>query len=88
MARFFIVRNAYKAPVRRVFDYLDAKTLEKPNEKQKKMLEGICDGIDFFESDRNADAKSRMKEGDYLYEVSYDAVSTNFVSLYPPKKQQ
>ncbi len=85
MAEFFIIRNAYKAPVRRVFDYLDAASLKNPNGKQKIMLDEICDGIDFFNTDKIMDAKYRMKEGDYLYEVSYNGKDTELISIYPPK---
>ena len=86
MTEYLIIRNAYKAPIKRVFDYLDVESLRNPNEKQKVMLAEICDGVDFLQQEKVSDAKKQLKEGDYLYEVSFNKKEKELVCIYPPKK--
>lgn len=67
-----LIRNAFKAPLRRVFDYLPPNELRNPTERQKALLATICDGVEFFFAPSNLDAILKMVDGDYLYLVFGD----------------
>lgn len=86
MNEYILIKNAYKAPVKRVFDYLNYNSLKNPNPKQKLMLSEICDGVDIFEEKNNEAAKNKMQPGDYLYEVYPFNKETNLICIVPPKK--
>lgn len=80
MPKYVVIKNAYKAPVRVVFDYIEIGALENPLPHQKKMLDEICDGWEIFEADTWNYKKllqEKTKPGDYLYRVytGYDQQS-------------
>ena len=68
MNKYLLIRNN-KAKVKVVFDYLSVNELTNPNDKQKAMLSGICDGVEVIEEDREQRAKEKMKPGDWLYRI-------------------
>ncbi len=82
---YLLIRNAYKAPVKRVFDYIGIEEYRNPKPHQKKMLDEVCDGVEIFKEEKLSAAKNRMKEGDYLYE-SWGSEELKLVCIYPPKK--
>lgn len=71
---YVIIRNN-KAPVKSVFEAIEAPGLKNPNEKQKFMLSMICDGVEFLEYNIfdapsiKTILKTKMKENDYLYSI-------------------
>lgn len=65
---YVLVRNN-KAPVKLVFEYLEATELRNPNSLQKLMLQELCDGVEFYNTDRMTEVKEKMNPGDYLYSV-------------------
>lgn len=66
---YVLVRNN-KAPVKLVFEYIEATELRNPNGLQKLMLQEICDGVEFYKTDRMAEVKEKMNPGDYLYSIT------------------
>lgn len=87
MQYYIRIINAYKAKLRRVFDYLTPESLLNPNDNQKEMLSTICDGVEKIEGLKFTEAQSKLKEGDYLYEVSWGG-EMRLVTIYEPKKKK
>lgn len=92
--KYVIIKNAYKAPVRVVFDYLELADLENPLPHQKKMLDEICDGVEIFEADHwkyKELLKEKTSPGDYLYlatQYGFDRQTPlKLVGINPPKSQ-
>lgn len=81
---YYIIRNAYKAPVKRVFDYLTVECLQSPLPHQKRMLDEICDGVEFFDGIEEDVVKQNMNPGDYLFRYFNKNDCGDLVAIYPP----
>lgn len=83
MTEFLIIKNAYKSPVKTIFDYLEVESLRNQNSKQSLMLKSICDGVLFFKEEMVSEAKKRLNKGDYLYEISPSGKDKYLICIDP-----
>jgi hypothetical protein len=79
MAEYAIIKNN-KAPVKCVFDYMEAEELKNPLPHQAELLKQICDGVEFVESAKWRDVLKNMKKGDYLYLVESNKLNLTAIA--------